>query len=300
MFFPREMTTDQAEHILVAEVVREKFLDRLREELPHALVVITRSIEERSDSLVVIEADVVVERDSQKGIVIGAGGSMLRTAGEEARAELEATFREAGAPGSPGPGGAGLATPSRRFSTGSGSNRRGPHRVPCCSVPPVQLMVTCLIDALVPEVGEAVVEVLERRGLEVEFPEAQTCCGQPAFNAGLSAEAARMAAHTVKVFDATEGPIVAPSGSCTAFLIHHAPSLLAGEDEADAAHRVAAPGARAIRVPQRRIGLMTIAAMLPNRSGLPGIRRVTGYASWGSPISPCVYWTGCRVSSGWK
>ena len=108
------------------------------------------------------------------------------------------------------------------------------------SVPPIQLMVTCLIDALVPEVGEAVVEVLERRGLEVEFPEAQTCCGQPAFNAGLSAEAARMAAHTVKVFDATEGPIVAPSGSCTAFLIHHAPSLLAGEEEADAAHRVAA------------------------------------------------------------
>jgi GTPase len=92
MFFPREMTTDQAEHILVAEVVREKFLDRLREELPHALVVVTTSIEERSDSLVVIEADVVVERDSQKGIVIGAGGSMLRTAGEEARAELEARF----------------------------------------------------------------------------------------------------------------------------------------------------------------------------------------------------------------
>ena len=92
MFFPREMTTDQAEHILVAEVVREKFLDRLREELPHALVVITRSIEERSDTLVVIEADVVVERDSQKGIVIGAGGSMLRVAGEEARAELEARF----------------------------------------------------------------------------------------------------------------------------------------------------------------------------------------------------------------
>ncbi len=92
LFFPREMTTDQAEHILVAEVVREKFLDRLREELPHALVVLTRSIEEKSDTLVVIEADVVVERDSQKGIVIGARGSMLRTAGEEARAELEARF----------------------------------------------------------------------------------------------------------------------------------------------------------------------------------------------------------------
>jgi GTPase len=92
LFFPRGMTTDQAEHLLVAEVVREKFLDKLREELPHALAVVTRSIEERSDGLVVIEADVVVERDSQKGIVIGAGGSMLRSAGAEARAELEARF----------------------------------------------------------------------------------------------------------------------------------------------------------------------------------------------------------------
>ena len=52
-----------------------------------------------------------------------------------------------------------------------------------------------------------------------------------------------MAAHTVTVFDATEGPIVAPSGSCTAFLIHHAPSLLAGEEEADAAQ----PGGRRLR-----------------------------------------------------
>jgi GTP-binding protein Era len=92
LFFPRGMTTDQAEHMLVAEVVREKFLDKLREELPHALAVVTRSIEERSDGLVVIEADVVVERESQKGIVIGAGGSMLRAAGAEARAELEARF----------------------------------------------------------------------------------------------------------------------------------------------------------------------------------------------------------------
>jgi L-lactate dehydrogenase complex protein LldE len=106
-------------------------------------------------------------------------------------------------------------------------------------VPPVQLLVTCLVDALVPGVGEAVVEVLERRGLDVAFPEAQTCCGQPAFNAGLSAEAARMAAHTVTVLDATEGPIVVPSGSCTAFLVHHAPELLAGEPEAEAAQRVA-------------------------------------------------------------
>jgi L-lactate dehydrogenase complex protein LldE len=106
-------------------------------------------------------------------------------------------------------------------------------------VPPVQLMVTCLIDALVPEVGEAVVDVLERHGVEVEFPEAQTCCGQPAFNAGLSAEAARMAAYTVTVLDATDGPIVVPSGSCTAFLVHHAPALLAGEAEAGAAQRVA-------------------------------------------------------------
>jgi GTP-binding protein Era len=88
-FFPPEVATDQTEEQLVGEIVREKFLARLREELPHSLHVRVTSIEEQDD-LVRIEADLLVERDSQKGIVIGKSGEMLRQAGSEARMELEA------------------------------------------------------------------------------------------------------------------------------------------------------------------------------------------------------------------
>ncbi|HJU50785.1 MAG TPA: GTPase Era [Acidimicrobiia bacterium] len=86
--FPADMDTDQTEEFLIAELVREKFLDRLREELPHSLHVRLREIDETEDFLR-IEADVLVERESQKGIVIGKGGSMLEEAGSAARRELE-------------------------------------------------------------------------------------------------------------------------------------------------------------------------------------------------------------------
>jgi GTP-binding protein Era len=93
-FYPDDMTTDQPERLVIGEVVREKFLDRLRDELPHALVVRVEDIEQRDDGLIDIAADVIVERSSQKGIVIGKGGSLLKTAGSEARQELEALFGE--------------------------------------------------------------------------------------------------------------------------------------------------------------------------------------------------------------
>lgn len=95
----------------------------------------------------------------------------------------------------------------------------------------MQLLVTCLIDALFPHVGESVVRVLEAEGLTVEFPPDQTCCGQPAFNAGYPEEAASMARHTVDALAGTEGPIVVPSGSCALMIIAHAPALLAGDPE---------------------------------------------------------------------
>jgi GTP-binding protein Era len=87
-YFPLDMSSDQSEETLVGEVVREKFLSRLREELPHSLHVLVRSMEDEGE-LVRIEADVLVERQSQKGIVIGKGGEMLGEAGSEARVELE-------------------------------------------------------------------------------------------------------------------------------------------------------------------------------------------------------------------
>lgn len=93
----------------------------------------------------------------------------------------------------------------------------------------VQLFVTCLVDQFRPEVGEAVVSVLERQGLAVEFPEAQTCCSQPAFNSGFRAEAKAVARRFIDVFEATEGPIVTPSGSCGAMVRNFYPILFRDE-----------------------------------------------------------------------
>ena len=93
----------------------------------------------------------------------------------------------------------------------------------------IQLFVTCIIDTLYPEVGQAVVRVLERAGVRVAFPEGQTCCGQPAFNAGMRAEARRMAMHTIEVFEAAEGAVVVPSGSCAAMVRHGYLELFADE-----------------------------------------------------------------------
>ncbi len=84
----------------------------------------------------------------------------------------------------------------------------------------VQLFITCLVDSFFPHIGEAMVKVLNRAGVRVEFPSAQTCCGQPAFNAGLRSTAIPMAKHTIQVFEKTSGDIIIPSGSCTAMVRH--------------------------------------------------------------------------------
>lgn len=79
------------------------------------------------------------------------------------------------------------------------------------------LFITCLIDQLFPQVGVSMVELLGRLGVEVAFPEAQTCCGQPAFNSGYRAEARQLAARFLDVF-ADSQYIVAPSGSCASMV----------------------------------------------------------------------------------
>ena len=89
----------------------------------------------------------------------------------------------------------------------------------------VQLFVTCLIDSFFPQIGEAMVHVLNRAGVAVEFPTAQTCCGQPAFNAGLRSEARPLAEHTIRVFEKTTGDIIIPSGSCAAMIRSGYPEL---------------------------------------------------------------------------
>jgi L-lactate dehydrogenase complex protein LldE len=89
----------------------------------------------------------------------------------------------------------------------------------------IQLFHTCLVNEVAPEVGFAVVRVLERAGCEVEVPPDQTCCGQPAFNAGFHTDARTIARHTLDVLDRTTGPIVIPSGSCGDMLVHQYPHL---------------------------------------------------------------------------
>ncbi len=83
----------------------------------------------------------------------------------------------------------------------------------------LQLMITCLCDAFYADVAQASVEILEHLGCEIEFPEAQTCCGQPAFNSGDWEAARRVIRHTETVFGGNL-PIVVPSGSCSAMLQH--------------------------------------------------------------------------------
>lgn len=98
------------------------------------------------------------------------------------------------------------------------------------------LMGTCLCDAFFDDVARATVEVLEYLGCEVHFPEGQTCCGQPAFNAGDWPATRKVIRHTQKTFSG-DLPIVLPSGSC-AHMVHHGYEL-AFEGEPDAESVVA-------------------------------------------------------------
>jgi L-lactate dehydrogenase complex protein LldE len=98
----------------------------------------------------------------------------------------------------------------------------------------VQLFVTCLVDLAYPEVGERTVALLERLGCTVEFPAGQTCCGQPAYNSGHPAAARRVAAGFVDAFAETEGPIVAPFGSCV-HMVRHGHRRLVDDDPRAAA-----------------------------------------------------------------
>lgn len=84
----------------------------------------------------------------------------------------------------------------------------------------VSLFVTCIVDQLFPQVGVAITQVLERLGYQVDFPPAQTCCGQPAFNTGYTEEARKIARHFLNVFGQSEY-IIVPSGSCTSMIAHH-------------------------------------------------------------------------------
>jgi GTP-binding protein Era len=87
--YPPEDRSDQPEQVRIAELVREQVLLRTREELPHAVEVEIDEIEEREDGLLVVRALVWAETESQKGILVGAGGGMVKAVGSAARPEIE-------------------------------------------------------------------------------------------------------------------------------------------------------------------------------------------------------------------
>ena len=103
----------------------------------------------------------------------------------------------------------------------------------------VSLFVTCMVDMLYPQTGMSVVEVLRHLGVEVDFPMAQTCCGQPAYNGGYRDEAREVAEQFLRAFRGAE-VIVTPSGSCAAMVRHEYPALFENDPEwRDEARRVA-------------------------------------------------------------
>jgi L-lactate dehydrogenase complex protein LldE len=96
--------------------------------------------------------------------------------------------------------------------------------------PRVALFVTCLVDLYRPTVGFAAIRLLEAAGCQVEVPEAQTCCGQPAYNSGDRATARDLARAVVDAFLPYDH-VVAPSGSCAGMISHHFPGLFADDPQ---------------------------------------------------------------------
>ena len=89
MLYDEDTVTDETERSIAAEIVREKTLRNLRDEIPHGIAVSVMSFKERPDGIIDIEADIICEKDSHKGIIIGRRGSMLKKIGTESRLDIE-------------------------------------------------------------------------------------------------------------------------------------------------------------------------------------------------------------------
>ncbi len=94
----------------------------------------------------------------------------------------------------------------------------------------VQLFHTCIVNEIYPEVGLSVAAILEHLGIEVEVPMEQTCCGQPAFNAGFHVDARKVARRTIDLLLASGDPILIPSGSCCDMVSHQYHLLFEGDE----------------------------------------------------------------------
>ncbi len=129
----------------------------------------------------------------------------------------------------------------------------------------VSIFVTCLVDQFHPEVGHAMLAVLDRLGIAYDFPKRQTCCGQPAFNSGCREEATRVARSFVAAF-ADCDTIVAPSGSCVEMVKRWIPSLFdAGSRERQEAEQVAARAYELSQFLVKVAGVTDVGARFPHR-----------------------------------
>lgn len=136
----------------------------------------------------------------------------------------------------------------------------------------VQLFGTCLIDTFFPETGEATVKLLRRFGVEVMYPHGQTCCGKPADSGGYTRESKKAAEHFISVFEATEGPIIIPSGSCASMVKNHYPALFRDDDRMKA---------KSVAIADRVYELtqFLVHVLRAHEAGLEGKGRLTYHAS---------------------
>lgn len=88
-FYPEDQVTDHPEYFIVSELIREKVLERTREEIPHSVAVVVESMTREENEKVQVNAVIIVERPSQKGIIIGKGGKMIKDIGMNARRDIE-------------------------------------------------------------------------------------------------------------------------------------------------------------------------------------------------------------------
>ncbi|GEM03703.1 GTPase Era [Halolactibacillus miurensis] len=88
-YYPKDQVTDHPERFIISELIREKVLHHTREEVPHSIAVVVEKIEKNPDEKVLVQATIIVERSTQKGIVIGKQGTMLKKIGHQARRDIE-------------------------------------------------------------------------------------------------------------------------------------------------------------------------------------------------------------------
>ena len=128
----------------------------------------------------------------------------------------------------------------------------------------VSLFIQCLVDAMYPEVGVAMLKIFDKLDIPVDCPTSQTCCGQPAFNSGYRQEARVAARRFIEIFESKE-VIVCPSGSCVSMVCHHYPQLF--EDEPDWQSRAEAVAEKTFELTQYLVDVLGIDDLRSRYSG---------------------------------